>query len=485
MFRYEENVLTNKALHGAYILMESSKEKPKGVIVVVGDKVEGFNELLGKLKPQAVGFLIYTKKGFENAINLAQNYFPGTKTCDYGTIHDTEKKLEFINKMHRLINFIERDNLAELETISVGTENFEILAYCAVCAHQTRATLSVLDGGKIFYVDSHEARLLDSLYSITRAFNLHQYTEVLEEISTVQKDFKTAKIRLYFGFLKSLAEAYTSWDDRLFSVTTTKLQQTRTQLQENADDFGKMGLEYQKQLETQEAFIEKLSKKQHALRFLFGTVEALCNGIRGYEKGEYLVGLLAIANSVEYSLRSRLLMKGYNIERPSKLSRRLLREYPKKAKEYLISLKEVSIVKRTLKVDNDRLVGTVKPGFTHKPGFIDMIGLLKFLNDELYDKLSPVIGNSSDSSFLTLKKLNTLRNKVVHNMGSVEKDQLEEAMKLARYVIEKFIELASVKYPLQIPPETEEETKLQALERQAIHISLDYKELIKTLFAWI
>jgi len=464
--------------------MKSSKEKTKGVIVVMGDKVEGFSELLNELKPTVVGFLIYTKNGFENVINLAQNYFQETKNCDYGTIHDTEKKLEFFSKIHRLINFIEKDNLADLETISVATENFEMLAQCAVCAHQTRTRLSVLDEGKIFHVDSHEARLLDSLYSITRAFNLHQYIEVLEEISTVRKDFRNAKIRLYFGFLKSLAEAYASWDDRLFSVTTAKLQQTLTQLQENADDFGKMGLECQKQLATQQAFIEKLRKGQHALRFLFGTTDALCNGIRAYEKGEYLVGLLAIANSIEYSLRSRLLMKGYNIERQGRLSKRLLKEYPRKAKEYLISLREVSIVKSSLKVDNDRLIATVKPGFTHKPGFIDMIGLLKFLNDELYDKLSPVIGDSSESSFLTLKKLNTLRNKVVHNMGSVEKDQLEEAMKLARYVVEKFIELASVKYPSQIPIETQEETKLQILERQASHVSLNYEELIKTLFAW-
>ena len=134
--------------------MELSVQKAKGVIVVVGDRVEGFSELLDELKPTTIGFLIYTKKGFENAISLAQNYFPEVKNCDYGTIHDTRKKLDFINKLHRLVDFIERDNLADLETISVGTENIEILAYCAVLAHQTRTRLSILDGGKIFSVDS-------------------------------------------------------------------------------------------------------------------------------------------------------------------------------------------------------------------------------------------------------------------------------------------------------------------------------------------
>lgn len=465
--------------------MELSVQKAKGVIVVVGDRVEGFSELLDELKPTTIGFLIYTKKGFENAISLAQNYFPEVKNCDYGTIHDTRKKLDFINKLHRLVDFIERDNLADLETISVGTENIEILAYCAVLAHQTRTRLSILDGGKIFSVDSHEARLLDLLFSITRAFNLHQYTEVLEEISKVRKDFKTSKIRLYFGFIESLAQAYACWDDRLFSPTLNELQETLTQLRENADDFGEMGLEYQEQIAIHKAFIEKLSQGQLALRFLFGTIDALCNGIRGYEKGEYLVGLLAIANSVEYALRSRLLMKGYDIERPSKLSRRLIKDHPGRAEEHLISIGKMSIVRTSLKVDNDKIRATVKPGFTHKPGFIDMIELLGFLNDELYEKLSPMIGDSSDSSFLTLRKFNTLRNRVVHNMGSVEKDQLEEAMKLARHVVETFVELASVKYPSQIPPETEEESKLQVLERQAIHISIDYKELIKALFAWV
>ncbi|MCW3985325.1 MAG: hypothetical protein NWE91_02810 [Candidatus Bathyarchaeota archaeon] len=466
-------------------MLESSKKKEKGVVVAVGDRVEGFDELLHKIKPKAVGFLIYTKKGFENATNLARSYFPQTRNCEYGTIHDTEKKLDFFSKMHRLINFIERDNFADLETISVRTENLEVLVQCAVCAHQARTRLTVLHEKSVFLLDFHEARLIDSLHSITRAFNLHQYAEVLEEISMVRKDFKTSKIKIYFKFLESLADAYASWDDRVFPDASTKLQQTIAQLGENADDFGKMGSEYQEQLTIQIAFIKKLCSEKPVLRYLFGTIDALCNGIRRYEKGDFLVGLLTIANSIEYSLRSRLLMKGYDIEKPSKLSKHLLKEHPEKAKEYLMSVRKFSIDQKSLQMNKGEIVATIKPTFTHKPGFIDMLGLLKFLEDELFAKLSPMIETSATDSFLSLKELNTLRNKVVHNMAAVEKNQVEEALKLARYVIDKFIDVVSVEYPSQMPTESREETKLQVLERQASHISLDYRELIKTLFGWV
>jgi len=246
------------------------------------------------------------------------------------------------------------------------------------------------------------------------------------------------------------------------------------------DDFSHVFNYFISKLESNIAFLEMLPNGQPAL----AAIDAFFNGHRRYDAGDDLVCILTLANSVEFCLRARLLAKEYNPDDASRLNRSLLANFGNRAQEFFVEKKHFRISNFSMN-ESKSSETMVTPGFSHKPGFVDLLNILEFIDDEFFNEIAPVIEAPENPSFLSVLQLNTLRNKIVHRMGKVHDEDLPKAISLMEFIIERFLNRLLLDYPEIFPQLRLDDT--ESLVSQAskfeTYVRLNLRDLAVGIFS--
>lgn len=433
-----------------------------GLAFVVGDSSSGFSHLLSR-KPSVAGFVGIGNKGINNALSLAKSTYPDLLRCKFEALPESPESRQLLACLNSIENFITRDSSCTFEGICVSNENFQTLTLCAIRAHQVRVPLFVVHDQEINELDFRDARLAETVVELVPLFNLHQYQEVLEKIQKTTKEYRRAKVRTYFQMMSLLAEGYQSWNERNFAESKSKLEQAMKVIRDSSEDFRGIGETLIGELGKNLLFLESLLANGRRLSFT-SPVDALYGGVRRYEMADYLMALITLANAIEFIFQLRLAEHGLHVESPSDLNKALKKKLGSAADEYFSSKRKYG-----------GPYGEVRLGFSYKPGFMDMIDLLKLVKDPLIDKLSGLIerDENKDGSISSVVALNNLRNRIVHKMGEVTRDQVEQSIRLVEVFVEEFVKLTAEKMPLNV---RNGDDILGTLEPYARHISLDARD---------
>jgi len=456
--------------------MESSR---KGIIFVIGDSFESFSEIIHETNPQAFGLLCYTNQGLAKSTEFLKNNNIDLSCCRFEVVQGLIDKREFFRKSSSLIDFLIYHCKAEVASICVGDRNLEALALAAIVAHQTHTMLRIEDSTVHLKLDSGGAMLVDSLSSIVKEFNLFRYKDVLVDIERISPKIRSSRGKTYVSLLYKLALANYDWDCRRYAQACSTLKEAKDLLEGTRDDFSHVYEYFKTKMQSNIEFLEKLSQNQAIL----GGIDAFFNGNRRYDAADNLICVLALANSVEFCVRARLISRKYDPDDISKLNKALKRNFGDKAKDFFIRQKIFHVDKFDPEKDQDRNA-TVSPGFSYKPGFADLLQVLRLVDDNFFKDIAGVIDAPENQDYLSIKQLNSLRNKIVHRMGAVSEEDLPKAIKLAEYVIEKFLARISVDSPrvfAQVSPKNPDSLVLQA-SRYANHISLDLRDITLGVF---
>jgi hypothetical protein len=418
----------------------------KGIILILGNSVDGIAQIVRDINPQSFGFLCYTNLGLAKSTEFVKNLGIDLSCCRFEVIHNLSENREFFRKCTTIIDFLRNLCRAEIAAVCVTTENMEALALSAVLAHHIQTVLHIADQAIHLVVDSREVILVDSLSTIVKEFNLFHFKDALEDLEKISSQMKTGKGRAYVFLLTKLASAYYEWDCRRYVEAHKFLKEAKELLEITKDDFFHVYNYFEAKLTANISFVERLSGGQPAL----GAIDAFFNGNRRYDAGDNLICILALANSVEFCLRARLLAKNYDPDDFSKLNQSLMVNLGEKATRYFVKKKHFQ-VNNLSPNEAECSKATVTPGFSHKPGFIDLLEILELIDDEFLKDVVGIINAPENPAFLSVMQLNTLRNKIVHRMGTVHDEDLPKAIKLAEYLIEKFLSRLVIDYPEVFP----------------------------------
>jgi hypothetical protein len=457
--------------------METDK---KGIILILGDSIDGFSEALLETNPQAFGFLCYTNQGLAKSTEFIRGAGIDLSCCQFEVIHGLSDKKEFFRKSAALADFLTNQCRAEITSIYVSADNLEALALAAVVAHQNQTVLRVYDRKVPLVIDSSSAMLLNFLSTIVKEFNLFHYRDVLTDIDTIRPKIKSSKGKVYVSFLATLAQAYHDWDCRRYSEACKGLKKARELLESNKDDFSHIYDYFRSKLQWNIDFLERLSKYQAVL----GAIDAFFNGNRRYDAADNLVCILALSNSVEFCLRARMLTRNYDPDDFSNLTKSLIDDFRERAREFFIKHK-IFHVKAFYPSKEESVNAVVIPGLSHKPGFLDLLQILELIEDEFFKEIAGIVNAPENADYMGIMQLNTLRNKVVHRMGSVDDEDLHKAIKLTEYVIEKFVYLMAVENPEILPTlklDGSDSLMLQ-IAKYATHARLNLRDFTRGMFS--
>lgn len=418
----------------------------KGVILIIGDSVDNIAQLVEQIDPQAFGFLCYTNLGLVTSTKFCRDQRIDLSCCTFEVIHNLSESKEFLRKSTALTDFLRNHLKAEIVAVCVSTENPEAFALGAILAYRIQTALHIVDQANHLIVDPREAILVDALSVIVKEFNLNHYNDALVDIEEISSKIKSSKGKTFISLLMKLAGAYYEWDCRRYAEACTYLKEAKELIEATKDDFTHVFDYFMSKLDLNIAFLEMLFKGQPAL----AAIDAFFNGNRRYDAGDNLVCILTLANSIEFCLRARLLAKKYNPDDASKLNRSLLANFGDRAKAFFVEKKCFRISNFSLdEAKSSETVVTL--GFSYKPGFVDLLDILKLIDDEFLKEIAPVIDTPESPAFLSVVQLNALRNKVVHKVGTVNDEDLPKAIKLVEYVIEKFLNCLAIDFPEVFP----------------------------------
>lgn len=418
----------------------------KGVILVVGNSIDEIAKIVGPMSPQSFGFLCYTNIGLAKSTELAKNLGIDLSCCRFEVMYDISENREFFKKCTALIDFLRNHCMSEIVAVCVSAENLEALALGAILAHQTQTVLHIVDQAKHLVIDSGEAIFVDSLSTIVKEFNLFHYKDVLADIEKITPEIRSSKGKAYLSLLTKLANAYSDWDCRRYAEACAYLKEAKEFLETTRDDFSYVYDYFVSKLKANIDFLERLSGEQPAL----SAIDAFFNGNRRYDAGDNLICVLALANSVEFCLRARLIAKNYDPDDSRKLSRSLLVNFGEKAKEYFVKKKHFHVDDFSMN-EGESCRATVTPGISHKPGFVDLLQILELIEDEFFKEIAGLVNAPENPAYLSIMQLNKLRNDIVHKMGTVDDEDLPKAIKLVEYIIERFLSRVVIDIPRIFP----------------------------------
>jgi len=457
--------------------METNKA---GIILIIGNSACDISQIVRQINPQAFGFLCYTTQGLAKSTDFIKTAGIDLSCCRFEVIQGLAEKREFFRKSTSLIDFLRNHCKAEVAAVCVGTENLEALALAAIVAHQNQAILRVDDPTVHLVIDSGGAMLVDSLSAIVKQFNLFHYRDVLADIENIGPKIKSSKGKVYISFLTKLASAYYDWDCRRYSEACSRLKEVQELLQSTKDDFSHIYDHFTSKFQFNIEFLEKLSGDQTAL----SSIDAFFNGYRRYDAADNLICILALANSMEFCLRARLVAKGYDPDDFSKLNKSLLQDFGENARKFFIEKKQFQM--DTFDLDKSKSYNAiVTPGLSHKPGFMDLLQILEFMGDDFFKEIAGVIDAPENPDYMSIIQLNTLRNRIVHRMGTVTEDELPKAIKLAEYVIEKFLSRMVLDNPKLLPrlKHGNAESLMLKISEYATHVNLNLRDIILGVFS--
>lgn len=378
----------------------------------------------------AIGILATTNGGLRAALELARAARPDGDNYKIDSGSPAGNKREFLSRFQSLQDFLTDQTTCKVVGVYVAPDNLNLVALCAVRAHQMHVPLKLVRANRIETIDSREARLVESIEEIVRLFNLHEYDRAATRIVESGSDEGSIRARALFEMLVSLTRSYQLWDDRDFEASKKALYLIRNMIKLNRDDYGDLYRDLHASVGRNITFLRYLSGSQGKVT-LWTAIEALFSGKRRYEVGDNLVAVLALANSAELALMLRLRGYGLNVNDPGQLTKKLRATLGPKADEYF---------KADHKMFDDG--GELKLGFSFKPGFVDMIGLLRLLNDDYLNALGSLVNQADGRTEFSLVDVNRLRNKLIHNMGMVTRDDVEKCLKTVQVALEKLIELS-------------------------------------------
>jgi len=452
----------------------------KGIILIIGESVDNIAQIVEQINAQTFGFLCYTNLGLATSTEFCRDQGIDLSCCQFEVIRDLSESREFFRKSTALTDFLRNHCRAEIVAVCVSTENPEALAFGAILAHHIQTVLHVVDQNKHFVVDSREAILVDALSTIVKEFNLNHYNDALADIEGISSEIRSSKGKTYISLLMKLASAYNEWDCRRYAEACNHLKEAKELVEATKDDFFHVFDYFTSKLQSNITFLEMLSNGQPAL----AAIDAFFNGNRRYDAGDNLVCILTLANSVEFCLRARLLAKKYDPDHSSRLNRSLLANFGNQAQEFFVEKKHFRV--NNFSMNESRPSETiVTPGFSHKPGFVDLLNILEFIDDEFFNEIAPVIEAPENPSFLSVLQLNTLRNKIVHRMGKVHDEDLPKAINLMEFIIERFLSRLLIDYPEIFPQLKLDDT--ESLVSQAskfeTYVRLNLRDLTVGIFS--
>jgi len=452
----------------------------RGIILIVGNSIDNIAQVVDQMNPQSFGFLCYTNVGLAKSTEFVKNLGIDLSCCRFEVMHNISENKEFFKKCTALTDFLRNHCRAEIDAVCVSTENLEALALAAILAHQTQTVLHVTDQGTHLIIDSREAILVDSLSAIVKEFNLFHFKDALADIEKIIPEIRSSKAKAYIFLLTKLASAYFEWDCRRYAEACSRLKEAKELIETTKDDFPHVYDYFISKLKSNIDFLERLARGQPAL----SAIDAFFNGNRRYDAGDSLICILALANSIEFCLRARLLAKNYDPDDFSKLNQSLRANFGEEAEKFFIEKKHFQ-VNNFCPNEAESYKANVTPGLSHKPGFLDLLEILEFIDDEFFKEIAGVINAPENPAYLSVMQLNTLRNKIVHRMGTVDDEDLLKAIKLVEYIIERFLSLLVIDYP-EIFPQLKQngsENLISQASEYETYIRLDLRDITMGIFS--
>lgn len=410
-------------------------------IAVVGDV--SLLPLLQSLKLDVGGLLAYTKKGFENCGEIGQTAFTSPEKYVYELASDTDDQ-KFLARIYKLHSELSKKFQCSPNMLCMTDENIRLLTRAAVCAHQLGMKMIIQSGTKISEIDSSAAGAIDVLRSFCKMFNSHSYGEALQTLTPLKQALNWSKGSTYLKFLEELCSAYFAWDERHYDQVARNLSDSLLTLTKNLEDFKTLPTDFSGRIKTNSVFVRKLQDTENVKSSMFLCLDGLMSAIRRYERGDLIVSLISFANSIEYALRSRMLVNGCSPERSSQINKILIKKKGEEGRKFLYGGKKISFVNGPEKVPSGNFDVSVKLGYSYKVGFIDMVSILLFLEDKFVISLGDSARKDGD---YTLRWLNTMRNRVVHNMGGASQETVEAIYRFSQSVITTFFDSMKEDFP--------------------------------------